>query len=101
LTKYNLDIKSPFVKNFEVHNDGVQGPVYIAIFFSFPTNIVDSYEKYPESVVTGLTKIGGILALVRIVTLALFYLHKYLFETHIKKTLSLTEEGEDDMENDS
>jgi hypothetical protein len=35
--------------------------------FFFPTNLIDSYDKYPESVVSGLTKIGGILALVRIV----------------------------------
>jgi hypothetical protein len=34
--------------------------------------------------VSGLTKIGGMLALVRIVTLGLFYLHRYLFEKHIK-----------------
>jgi len=51
--------------------------------------------------VSGLIKIGGILALVRIVTLALFYLHKYLFEAHIKKQLSLKEEGEDEVESDS
>jgi hypothetical protein len=30
----------------------------------------------------------------------LFYLHKYLFEAHINKELSLKEEGEDDMEKD-
>jgi predicted transcriptional regulator len=35
------------------------------------------------------------------VTLALFYLHKYLFESHIKKSLSLKEEGEIDMESDT
>jgi hypothetical protein len=35
--------------------------------FVFPTSLIDSYEKYPESVVTGLTKIGGIIALIRIV----------------------------------
>ena len=52
---------------------------------------------------TGLTKIGGILALVKIVSLALLYLHKYLFEAHIKKSLSLKEEdvGEEDTEKDS
>ena len=52
--------------------------------FSFRTTLIDSYEKYPETVVSGLTKIGGMLALVRLVTLALFYLHRYLFEKHIK-----------------
>jgi len=35
--------------------------------FYFTTALIDSYEKYPESIVSGLTKIGGILALVRIV----------------------------------
>jgi hypothetical protein len=29
--------------------------------------MIDTYEKYPESVVSGLTKIGGILALFAIV----------------------------------
>jgi hypothetical protein len=29
--------------------------------------LIDSYEKYPESFVSSFTKIGGILALVRIV----------------------------------
>jgi hypothetical protein len=53
--------------------------------FLFRTNLIDSYEKYPESVVSGLSRIGGILALVRIVQLALFYLHRYLFEGHINK----------------
>ena len=49
---------------------------------------------------SGLTKIGGILALVRIVSLALFYLHRYLFEAQINKELSLKEEGVDDIEKD-
>jgi hypothetical protein len=35
--------------------------------FYLSTNLIDSYSKYPESVLSGLTKIGGILALVRIV----------------------------------
>ena len=69
--------------------------------FIFPTDLVDSYEKYPESVVSGLTKIGGILALVRIVQVALFYLHRYLFEKNIKKQLNLKDEGEEDFENNS
>jgi hypothetical protein len=50
---------------------------------------------------SGLTKIGGILALVKIVSFALFYLHRYLFEAHVKKSLSLKEEGEGDLESDS
>jgi CRISPR/Cas system CSM-associated protein Csm4 (group 5 of RAMP superfamily) len=49
---------------------------------------------------SGLSKIGGILGLVRIVSFLLFYLHRYLFEKHINKELSLKEEGEDDMEKD-
>jgi hypothetical protein len=40
-------------------------PTIITKFF-FKSNLIDSYDKYPESVVSGLTKIGGILALVRI-----------------------------------
>ena len=54
------------------------------IIFSFRSAEIDYFEKYPETLVSGLTKIGGILALVRIVTLALFYLHRRQFETYIK-----------------
>ena len=50
---------------------------------------------------SGLTQIGGLVALFSIVWLALFFLHRYLFEAHIKKNLSLKNEGEDDMENRS
>jgi hypothetical protein len=50
---------------------------------------------------SGLTQIGGLVALFSIVWLALFFLHRYLFEAHIKKNLSLKNEGEDDMENKS
>jgi hypothetical protein len=97
LTPYKLDIKSPLVKDIEMINEeNPTGIPIIRTFFIFTTDLIDSYEKYPESVVSGLTKIGGMLALFRIVSLALFYLHRYLFETHIKKKLSLKEEGEDD-----
>ena len=30
----------------------------------------------------------------------MFYLHRYLFEKHIKKQLSLKEEGDNDLKND-
>ena len=102
LTPYTQDMKTPFVKNIDM--EYVEIPLatpQLYTNFIFATALIDSYEKYPESVVSGLTKIGGILALVRIVQLALFYLHRYLFEAHIKKELSLKEEGEDDLENDS
>ena len=80
-------------------NDPFETPS-VGTSFQFTTDLTDSYEKYPESVVSGLTKIGGILALVRIVQLVLFYIHRYLFEAHIKKQLSLKDEGGED-ENDS
>jgi hypothetical protein len=85
LSPYKLVRKSPFVKNFNVK----EGEYNIdsnrtRTEFSFKTALIDSYEKYPETVVSGLTKIGGILALVRLVTLGLFYLHRYLFEKHFK-----------------
>ena len=50
---------------------------------------------------SGLANIGGIVALSIVVWLALFCLHRYLFEAQIKKTLSLKEETEDDLENRS
>ena len=50
---------------------------------------------------SGLANIGGIVALSILVWLALFCLHRYLFEAQIKKTLSLKEEKEDDSENRS
>ena len=97
-------MRQPFVNDIEASvlkiPNGI-GKHTVRTFFSFRTNLVDSYEKYPESVILGLTKIGGILAFVRIVSLALFYLHRYLFESHINKELSLKEEGEDDIEKDS
>ena len=80
-----LDIRSPFVKDIELENDFISDTIIVQTFFYFTSNLIDSYEKYPESVVSGLTKVGGILALVRIVQLALFYLHRYLFEAHVKK----------------
>jgi hypothetical protein len=49
---------------------------------------------------SGLTQIGGLVALFSVVWLALFFLHRYLFEAHIKKNLSLKYEGEDDLEKD-
>jgi hypothetical protein len=68
LTPYTLDIKQPYVKNTEIRTEGFprETPTIITDFY-FTTDLIDSYEKYPESVVSGLTKIGGILALVRIV----------------------------------
>jgi hypothetical protein len=41
--------------------------ISIETFFEFSTNLIDSYERYPESIVSGLTKIGGLLALLKIV----------------------------------
>jgi hypothetical protein len=82
---YKLVRKSPFVKYFNViEYEYIKEINMTYTEFSFRSPFIDSYERYPESVVSGLTKIGGILAFVRIVTLALFYLHRYLFEKHIK-----------------
>jgi hypothetical protein len=99
LTPYKEYIKALFVKNFLLKQPE-SARIFIRTDFSFPTFLIDSYEKYPESVVSGLTKIGGILALVKIVNFALIFLHRYLFEAQIKKKFSLKEEeGEDDLEN--
>ena len=40
-------------------NDPFETPS-VGTSFIFTTDLTDSYEKYPESVVSGLTKIGGI-----------------------------------------
>ena len=50
---------------------------------------------------SGLANIGGIVALSTVVWLAVFYIHRYLFEAQIKKTLSFKEVTEDDSENRS
>ena len=94
-------MRQPFIKDIEAQGFELLNTYSAKTFFNFPKNLIDSFEKYPESLVSGLTKIGGILAFIRIVSLALFYLHRYLFEAHIKKELSLKEEGEDDMEKDA
>jgi hypothetical protein len=95
-------MKSPYVKNINARDIRFSDNANRTFTeFSFRTAVIESYTKYPESVVSGLTKIGGILALLRIVTLALFYLHRYLFEKHIKRQLSLKEEVEGDMEENS
>ncbi len=41
------------------------------INFSTQQELVDSYERYPDSVVSGLSKIGGILGLLKILQLIL------------------------------
>lgn len=74
---------SPYVQNVETI-EVRRSDIAIETIFEFSTNLIDSYEKYPESIVSGLTKIGGLLALLKIVQFALFYLHRYLFEAHIK-----------------
>ena len=83
ITPYTVNMKSPFVKNIDV-KDLRDKEISIDLLFVFSTNLIDCYEKYPESVVSGLTKIGGLLALFKIVSFTLFYLHRYLFEAHIK-----------------
>ena len=68
LAPYSLNNKSFFVKNIEMENLTYSlGKPLIVTDFYLSTDLIDSYYKYPESVVSGLTKIGGILALVRIV----------------------------------
>ena len=49
-------MKSPFVKSLNVIDRGAvyYGQTYFDIKFSFSTTLIDSYEKYPESVVLGL-----------------------------------------------
>ena len=41
--------------------------------------VVDSFERYPDSVITGLAKIGGILGLLKVASMILFQWHKYMF----------------------
>ena len=68
LEPYKQHMKQPFVKTIEI--DSFNSPFItprLLTMFSFRTNLIDYYEKYPESVMSGLSKIGGILALVRIV----------------------------------
>jgi hypothetical protein len=60
-------VRQPFIKDIEVQSFEFFDTYSAKTLFKFPKNLVDSYEKYPESLVTGLSKIGGILALVRIV----------------------------------
>ena len=59
-------MKSPFVQNVETI-EVRRSDIAIETIFEFRTNLIDSYEKYPESIVSGLTKIGGLLALLKIV----------------------------------
>jgi hypothetical protein len=59
-------MKSPFVKNVETM-ELRRLDISIETFFEFSTNLINSYERYPESIVSGLTKIGGLLALLKIV----------------------------------
>ena len=68
LKTYKMDKRQPFVNDIDAHGYNIPNEQHIAsTIFSFPTTLVDSYEKYPESLVSGLTQIGGILALFKIV----------------------------------
>jgi len=52
---YKLDLRSPFVKNIELEHKGLD-TLYSETRFFFPTDLIDTYEKYPESVMSGLAK---------------------------------------------
>ena len=67
LKPYKIDVRQPFVNYIEAIGYDIPGTYKASTMFSFHTTLVNSYEKYPESLVSGLTNIGGILALVRIV----------------------------------
>jgi hypothetical protein len=60
-------VRQPFVDYIDTQGFNIPGTNRTITVFIFPTTLVNSYEKYPESLVSGLTKIGGIFALVRIV----------------------------------
>ena len=67
LRPYRRDMRQIFVKNIEMLEGFYYPGRVVNTEFFFSTDLIDSYEKYPESLMSGLTKIGGILALVRIV----------------------------------
>jgi hypothetical protein len=52
----------------------------------FHYNIINKknvYIRYPENIFSGLAKIGGLFALIKLVSLIIFY-HKHLFENEMK-----------------
>jgi hypothetical protein len=46
------------------------------------SDVEDVYTRYPETVLSGLTKIGGLIALIKALTL-FSLLHKHRFEKHL------------------
>jgi hypothetical protein len=57
--------------------------------FALSTNI-EIYERYPENIVSALSKIGGIKALLGIGLLVVSLIHERLFEKKLAKDLNLS-----------
>jgi hypothetical protein len=46
------------------------------------------YQRYPDSLVMGLSKIGGLFFFINIIALLLYCGHYYVFEWHLTKYLN-------------
>jgi hypothetical protein len=58
-----------------------------------------SYEKYPDSVLSGLSKVGGLIALLNI-SFLLNLLNHYWFEKKIKRDIKELEAEKGDNQNE-
>jgi hypothetical protein len=64
----------------------------IVVYFSFQPYIL-SYERAPVSLWSGLSRIGGIMAIFKIAIIALLLFNKYRFEKKVLQVLG----GYDDL----
>lgn len=75
-------------------------PDTVRLYFQFATSAV-KYKRYPDSILTGLQKFGGLLGLFKF-SILLTYLHKKRFEKKLmdKMRRSMPEvQGEDGLQN--
>ena len=58
------------------------------LFLYFRASLtIDNYTRYPDSVLMGLTKVGGLLALFRIL-IGLRIFHRWQFEKKVEKIIT-------------
>ncbi len=92
--KPTIDFIGPYINNFvqKKRNNTKINYSHVYLEFRLDKNIVISYEKYPDSILNGLSKVGGIIALLRI-SFFLNVLNHYLFDKKISREFNEIEEA--------